>query len=84
MTRRIAVAALVAATVALPLAGGASAVCESVSTTRASAGYCDESPYWSWCAGVGVTGVAGVGACRPTEGPGLWVGCWTFQGLHCN
>lgn len=86
MSRRsLVAAALVAAAAAAPLAPPASAVCESVSTTRASAGYCDEyADNWLWCAGVGVTGVAGYGACQPDDRAGVWVGCWTFQGLRCN
>ena len=84
--RRLALTAAVAAAAALPFAQPASAVCQSVHVkTTASAGYCDEyGSSWSWCAGTEVSGVGGVGACRPTNGAGVWVGCWTFQGLHCN
>lgn len=84
MARRLAAAALIAAAVAAPFASPASALCQGVSTTAAGASYCDEGDYWVWCAGAGVTGVAGVAFCQPRDGAGLWMGCWTFQGLHCN
>lgn len=85
MTRRLALAAIVAAAAAVPFGGSASAVCENVAVrTTASAGYCDEQDYWVWCAGASVGGVAGAGACQYENRTGLFVGCWTYQGLHCN
>lgn len=87
MSRRLAAAALVAAAAAAPFSGTASAVCQGASPAKGAvtAGYCDEyADHWNFCAGVSVTGVAGYVVCQPENGAGLWVGCWTFQGLHCN
>lgn len=83
--RRLLAAAAVTAAVAAPFAQPASAVCEShspVNVVRLTT--CGASTSWLWCASAGVSGVAGVSACQPTDQTGIWVGCWTWQGLHCN
>ena len=86
LPRRLAVAALVAAAAAAPFAQPASAtVCKGWTVSGvASAGACDEDDYWVWCAGVSVQVAGGVSACQPQNRPGVWVGCWTPSGLHCN
>lgn len=85
MTRRLALAGAVAVAAVVPFGGSASALCQSVGyKTTASVGYCDEGPYWSWCAGGGVSGVGGASACQEPGGSGVHVFCFIApSGFSC-
>lgn len=83
--RKLLLAALVTAAAAAPFASPASAtVCKTWSAGGAYAGACDEDDYWLWCAGAGAAAAGGVSFCQYENRPGIWMGCWTPSGLHCN